>query len=249
MYIAYVDESGDPGHNVAITRYFTLSGIIIADSNWKSFLDRVKAFRKGLKRDFRLPLKADVRATDLWRSKGDFKRLKLSYADRTRIFRRTAEFLRFSQEVAILTVSIDKGSLQLPATVKVSEFTWRMFFQRYENWLVAKQEFGIVVNDEGHEKMTRMSSRKMRVYNPIPSHYGGYYQTPVVKIIEDPFSRHSQYSYFVQLADMSAYLARLRHDHTPSHAKWGIHRLYKRIKPRYMLEASRKDNYGFVIYP
>ena len=77
MYIAYVDESGDPGHNVAITRYFTLSGIIIADSNWKSFLDRVRAFRKGLKRDFRLPLKADVRATDLWRSKGDFKRLKI----------------------------------------------------------------------------------------------------------------------------------------------------------------------------
>ena len=108
---------------------------------------------------------------------------------------------------------------------------------------------GIVVNDEGHEKMTRMLSRKMRVYNPIPSHYGGYYQAPLVKIIEDPFSRHSQDYYFVQLADISAYLARLRHNHTSKQAKWGIHKFYKRIKPRYMLEASRKDNYGFVIYP
>ena len=72
MYIAYVDESGDPGHNLVITRYFTLSGIIIADSNWKTFLEKVKAFRKGLKRDFGLTLKADLRATDLWKNSGDF---------------------------------------------------------------------------------------------------------------------------------------------------------------------------------
>ncbi|MBA7618259.1 hypothetical protein ES703_25580 [subsurface metagenome] len=86
MYIAYVDESGDDGHNVAITRHFTLSGIILADSNWKIFLEKVKVFRQGLKRDFGLALKADLRATDLWRSGGDFRRLSLSYADRTRIF-------------------------------------------------------------------------------------------------------------------------------------------------------------------
>jgi len=249
MYIAYIDESGDDGHNVAITRHFTLSGIILADSNWKVFLDRIKAFRKGLKRDFGLTLKSDLRATDLWKNSGDFKKLNLNYADRARIFRRTAEFLRYSQEVFILTVSINKSSPQLPSTGKIGEIAWTMFLQRFENWLVTKQELGIVVNDEGHEKMTRMLSRKMRVYNPIPSHYGGYYQSPLVKIIEDPFSRHSQYSYLVQLADMSAYLARLRHDHTLWQAKWGIHKLYKRIKPRYILEASKKDNYGFVIYP
>ena len=38
MYIAYVDESGDPGRNTRVTKYFTLSGIIVADSNWKVFL-------------------------------------------------------------------------------------------------------------------------------------------------------------------------------------------------------------------
>lgn len=249
MYIAYVDESGDPGRNLTLTRYFTLSGIILADSNWKIFLEKVKAFRQGLKRDFGLLLRADLRATDLWNNSGDFRELNLSYADRTRIFRRTAEFLRSSQEVTILTVSINKGSPQLPSTVKIGEGAWTMFLQRYENWLLAKQDLGIIVNDEGYDKMLRLLSRRMRVYNPIPSHYGGYYYAPVVKIIEDPFSRHSQYSYFVQLADISAYLARLRHDHTPRQAWWGIHRLYKKIKPRYMLEASRKDNYGFVLYP
>lgn len=249
MYIAYVDESGDYGHNIAITRYYTLSGIILADSNWKIFLEKIRAFRQGIKRDFGLTLKSDLRATDLWNNSGDFRKLNLNYADRVRIFRRTAEFLRYSQEIAILIVSIDKGSPQLPSTSKIGEIAWTMFFQRYENWLLGKQELGIVVNDEGHDKMVRRLSRKMRVYNPIPSHYGGYYQAPVVKIIEDPFSRYSQYSYFVQLADMSAYLARLRHDHTTGHVKYGIHKLYKRIKPRYMLEASRKDNYGFVIYP
>jgi hypothetical protein len=229
MYIAYVDESGDSGHNVKVTRYFTLSGIIVADSNWRTLLDKVRVFRQGLKSDFR--------------------RLNLSYADRTIILRRTAEFLRNAQEVTILNVSINKSSPQLPSTGKIGEIAWTMFLQRFENWLRAKQELGIVVNDEGYEKMTRILSRKMRVYNPIPSHYGGYYQAPVANIVEDPFSRHSQFSYFIQLSDVSAYMARLRHDHTPRHVKFGIHKLYKRIKPRYMLEASRKDNYGFVIYP
>jgi len=52
MYIAYVDESGDPGYNLAITRYFTLSGIILADSNWKIFLEKVKAFVNTLVNTF-----------------------------------------------------------------------------------------------------------------------------------------------------------------------------------------------------
>ena len=136
--------------------------------------DRVKIFRRGLKRDFKITLKADLRATDLWRRKGDFKRLGLSYADRARIFRRTSEFLRYSQEVAILTVSINKGFPKLPSTGKISEIAWTMFLPRYENWLLAKQELGIVVNDEGHEKMARMLSRKMEVYNPIPSLFTGW---------------------------------------------------------------------------
>ena len=247
MFIAYVDESGDAGHNVAITSYFTLSGIILADSNWKIFLEKVKAFRQGLKRDFGLTSKADLRATDLWRSGGDFRELKLPYANQVEIFERTAELLRSSQEIVILNVSINKGSPNLPSTAKVSEIAWTMFLQRYENWLIKrKQELGIVINDEGYDKMLRLLSRKMRVYNPIPSHFGSYRNIPVVKIIEDPFPRHSQDSYFVQLADMSAYLARLRHDHTPSQAKAGLHKLYKRIKPRYMLEASKKIVMGLL---
>lgn len=249
MYIAYVDESGDPGRNMRLTSYFTLSGIIIADSNWRVFLDRIKVFRQGLRKDFGITLKSDLRATDLWRRKGDLKRLKLRYADQVEIFRRTAEFLRSSQEIVILNVSIDKGSPKLPATGRISEMAWTRFLQRYENWLSANQELGIVINDEGYDKIVRQLSRKMRVYNPIPSHFGGYRNVPVVKITEDPFSRHSKDSYLIQLADMSAYLARLRHDYSPSQGKAGLHWLYKGIKPRYMLEASKKDSHGFVIYP
>ena len=181
--------------------------------------------------------------------KGDLKRIKLRYANQSDIFKRTAEFLRFSQEIVILNVSIDKGSSKLPATGRISEIAWTRFFQRYENWLKRKKEWGIIVNDEGYDKIVRQLSRKMRVYNPIPSHFGGYYKAPFVKFIEDPFSKHSQDSYFIQLADMSAYFAPLRHDHSPSQVKAGLHILYKGIKPRYMLEASKKDKYGFVIYP
>lgn len=249
MYLAYVDESGDPGPNTIITRYFTLSALIVADSNWRIFLNKTKVFRQKLKNDFGIGLDAELHSTDLWTSGGDFRKLGLSYSTRAKIFRVTADFIRSAQEISILVVTIDKSSPNLQTSIKIGQFAWQLLLQRYENWLISQQDYGIVVNDEGHDKMLRLLIRKMRQYNPIPSHYGGYYQAPLMKLIEDPFERHSHHSYSIQLADICAYLARLRHDCTPKQASYKLNKLYKKMKPRYILVAAPSDNYGFKIYP
>jgi hypothetical protein len=157
--------------------------------------------------------------------------------------------MRGSQEINILVVSINKGASNLPTDIKIGQFAWQLLLQRFENWLISQQDYGIVVNDEGHDKMLRLLIRKMRQYNPIPSRYGGYYQAPLMKIIEAPFERHSQHSYSIQMADICAYLARLRHDCTQKHTAYKLNKLYKKMKPRYILAAAPSDNYGFKVYP
>ena len=60
MYLMYVDESGDTGLVDSPTRYFALSGIIVHESAWRQFLERLIAFRKTLRSVYGLPVRAEI---------------------------------------------------------------------------------------------------------------------------------------------------------------------------------------------
>lgn len=247
MYFIYGDESGDSGHNILVTRYITFVGIMIEDAAWKTCLNKIKQFRQHLKRSYNINLNVELHASAIWRNKETFKKLNFSMAIRRRIFRDIVLFIRNLQESTILIVSIDKSKQSL-LNVNLRELGWKYLLQRYENFLTSEGKFGLFISDKGFEEGQRRLLRKMRVYNPIPSRYGGYYRKEVTKILEDPNIRDSSYSYFVQLADIVAYISRLRDDPTSGHKKWGLHKFYKSLKPRILSQASSQDTYSFV-YP
>ncbi len=63
--------------------------------------------------------------------------------------------------------------------------------------------------DHTDDKKLTLLLRRMRRYNPIPSkiEYGpGLRNTVMTKIIEDPNFRDSGHSYFLQAADLAAFL-------------------------------------------
>lgn len=242
MYFLYADESGDGGHNISVTRYYTIAAILVDDTNWLPLLNKIKLFRKALQAKFAIPVRSELHGTELWKNKG---KTRLSMAGRRQVFRDIALAIRAFNEVEIVIISVDK-SLSKWTTVNLREYAWKLLFQRYENFLLDKEENGVVYID-GHEDrgLTRVL-RKMRIYNPIPSQYGhGYRRIEVKNILEDPSFRDSAESYLIQLADIVAYLARLRDNSTPGQRKWKLHKLYKTIQPRYNLKAGPKDKYGF----
>ena len=244
-YFLYVDESGDPGQNIDITTHFVLAGFLIEAGLWLSYLNKLKSFRKTLQRHYDLRLADELHARDIWVAGGDFRRLRLSYKQRRRLFTDIAFFVRASSEIKVIVVSIDKRQFQArPTNVKL--YAWKLLIQRLENFLLAGGAHGIVIADEGTEKLIRDQVRKMRLYNPIPSKLGEYRRQEIVRVLEDPFFRKSKESYFVQVADVISYLCRLRDNATARQKKWGLHKIYKIMKPRYLLEAGRRDSYGFV---
>ncbi len=244
-YFFYVDESGDSGHNTAVTTHFVVAGFFLREGSWAVYLDKIKHFRAALSAAYNFRMRDELHARDIWMARGDSKNRGDSYAQRYRMFRDVAFFLRQSSEISIIAVSVNKLQPRLSG-VNIREYAWKLLIQRFENYLLDKGTNGIVFADEGEDKLVRGQLRRMRAYNPIPSKFGGYYQQKIVRILEDPVFRESKHSYFIQLADMVAYFCRLRDNASKRQVKWRLHKMYRILKPRYLLEASRKDRYGFV---
>lgn len=71
---------------------------------------------------------------------------------------------------------------------------------------------GVVICDQGHDRLIRSVSRRLKVFNPIPSMMGGwgverepYKHVPLEHLVADPFSRDSRHDRFIQLADFVAF--------------------------------------------
>src|SRR5665809_14440 len=64
MYIMYVDESGDSGLSArSPTTHFALSGIVVHERDWRTFVDTLVQLRKALRAAYRLPVRAEIQAS------------------------------------------------------------------------------------------------------------------------------------------------------------------------------------------
>ena len=73
----YVDESGDTGLVNSPTRYFVLSGVVVHESEWRNFLQRIIALRKTLRVVYGLPMRTEIHASEFINGRvGDLPRHK-----------------------------------------------------------------------------------------------------------------------------------------------------------------------------
>jgi hypothetical protein len=116
-----------------------------------------------------------------------------------------------------------------------------------------RSDYGIVINDNTDGMKLQKLVRKMAVYNPIPhmvSIYGigsGYRSLPIRKIIEDPNSRDSKYSYLIQSCDVVAYF--LLQNFLPNNyiRTNGAHNYFARLRPVLNTPASTTHPLGIVV--
>ncbi len=103
-------------------------------------------------------------------------------------------------------------------------------------------------DDTDQVKLKRLVGR-MRRYNPIPNQVrfcGGYRDLPIDRVIEYPSFRDSAESYFVQVADLIAFL--LYQEIAPSAymRKTGGKNYFMRLGPILLTQASSSDPRGIV---
>lgn len=246
----YVDESGDTGLVNSPTKYFVLSGIVVHESEWRNFLQRIIALRKTLRSVYGLPIRSEIHASEFINGRvGELKRHQ-----RLAILRNTLDELAKIDRISITNVVVDKTNK--PQEYDVFNSAWGTLFQRFENTLLHgnfpggyHRGHGLVITDAtaGH-KLARLV-RRMAVYNPIPSdptRGTGSRNIPITRVIEDPFGKDSKDTLPVQMADVVAYFLAQRIAPNSFIRRQRAAHYFDRLKPVLNLHASRFDPLGIV---
>jgi hypothetical protein len=160
--------------------------------------------------------------------------------------------------ISFTNVVVDKRFRSPPYDVLIN--AWQCLFQRFENTMnygnfpgAYRSDYGIIITDNTDGMKLQKLVRKMAVYNPIPhmiSLYGigsGYRLLPIRKIIEDPNSRDSKYSYIIQGCDVVAYFLLQRFAPNNYIRKMGAQHYFDRLAPVLNTRASRTDPMGIVL--
>ncbi|MEX2411005.1 MAG: DUF3800 domain-containing protein [Candidatus Paceibacterota bacterium] len=247
MYFLYVDESGDPGSSGYSSPHYILSGLIISQQNWTTYLDRLKKFRKALKNTYGLNQRTEIHASELIRINKIKEYRKIYKTDRINILRDyVGQIPLIFDNAKIINVCLKKEDFD--ENKEVHLVAWRRLLQRYDTYLKkVADDKGIVVSDDQNSNDVMHLQRKMRIYNPTPSHYTiGTYNAPIDNILEDPFMRSSHHSYFIQTVDVVAHLLYRMEYPKGSLKKFGLEHQFKRLEPILLKEASKNDPFGIV---
>lgn len=209
MFFAYVDESGDTGKKGS--KSYALGCVLVEAKRWPDVFDQVLGFRRFLREKHRIPVRAELKANFLLSNGGPLRPLGLSEATRFGIYR---GFMRLLSKLDLqaFAVVIRKETLSFaPGTRDPRDLAWETIFQRFERFT---NKHGpeptplLLVHDEGDGPYVRKAARKARRFQSAGQKYGqGSLSVPVRHMVEDPVSRASHESYFVQLADLVAYAA------------------------------------------
>jgi len=213
MWLAYIDESGDSGWQG--TNTFALGCILIEASSWPGVFDDVLDFRRFLNVRFRVPVRGEIKVNHLLQNKGVFRKLKLSEQARFAIYR---SCMRLQPKIGskVFGIVIDKQEmLRRGRTENPRAVAWEYLIQRLKRFTTKGSTEVMVIHDEGYASEVRALARKWRRIGTAGSIFGlGSLSRPAQRVIDDPVSRKSHESYFLQFADLVAYAA-YRHCYPP----------------------------------
>jgi len=251
LYIMYVDESGDTGLNKSPTDFFTLTGIVVHESRWRDFLDAQVNFRKTMRAVYGLPMRAEIHSSDYIRSPpipGMQKHVRLA------ILRNMIDELAKLNYISITGVVIDKRNKQ--AGYDVFDFAWKALFQRFENTMKNgnlpgghRTDKGILIVDNTDGQKLQKLVRRMAAINYIPSFLnpGTTYNSPIIRIVEDPTNKDSKDSYFIQSCDACAFFLHQKFKPNSYVKKKSAQNYYNKLQPVLNAFASRSGPLGIVV--
>jgi hypothetical protein len=190
MHLVYVDESGDPGINNSPTASYILSGLKIPAEHWHDAQARLLSFRHRMRDHLGLKLSAEIHAAEFLGGAKTF--LGLEPRQRLRV---ALWLLRELGEVPGL-------SCHSVACLKQSQpEPMKACWQHLAADLTSSSSGPmLLVADMGEAEAIKQAISAFRSAHPSQA-----------LIIEDPFHRDSKHSYFLQAADLVAYLQRQRH--------------------------------------
>lgn len=253
MYLMYVDESGDCGLTNSPTRYFVLTGLVLHELRWQTYLSQLIDFRRRMRQRFGLSMRDEIHAAAMISKPGPLVHIKRH--NRLTIIRAFAEELATMTDMNLINVVADKQGKS--PDYDVFRMAWKSLIQRFENTISRRNfsgpansdERGTIFPDHTDDKKLTLLLREMRRYNPVPSLPGivpGYRNLTLNKVIEDPNFRESDHSYFIQAVDLAAFLLYQRLSPSAYMRKKSGHLYFEKLDPVLCKAATTKDPQGIV---
>ncbi len=237
MHIIYIDDSRDE-------KLCVFSALAVPADSWRAAFSMVRDFRRNLRLSDGIFVRTELHAWKFVSGRGRIADTVVTKG------RRCAIFVQALQLIASLP-GVRLFNAVFPAKEDEKAFEWML--NRFQRTLGTWDSRAILVCDEGKEGVYTRLARRMGVYNPIPSAYGQWDETglatkniPTDRILEDPFFKKSERSYFIQLVDFCGYALLRRENPLPSKTRYGLHRAFGNLSPILVREATRKDPEGIV---
>ncbi len=237
MHLIYVEDSAD--EQLAI-----FTALALPVEQWRTCFTQVREFRRDLKRAYSIYIYKELHAWKFVSGRGRIAPTYVSLQQRAQIFRTALETVVHLPGAQMLNACFPKGQ---------ANRAFERLLNRIERSLVAWDSHGILLCDEGKEADYTRMVRRMNVYNPIPSRYGGWQETgrpfrniPLQRIVEDPVFKKSNQSYLIQLVDFAAYSLLRRERPTARIQQLGLDSAFNILQPVLVTAATRKDPEGIL---
>lgn len=220
MYLAYVDESGDPGSQPGKgSPYFVLSALVVNASHWGELVRHLFRIRKTIKAEFNIGMRDEIHAGEFISRDPKLRRSDgkpISRWERLCVIRQVAEHIGKFEHVHIVNVVLDKRGFA--ETTPIFDMAWEQLLLAIESLFIGSGHDHpalplngkcVLFCDDTNGDQLRRVFRKACPVNPLPlpdytGELGDAY--PVSVVLEDPSLRDSRHSYLIQAADLVAYL-------------------------------------------
>jgi hypothetical protein len=237
VHLIYLDDSRDE-------RLCVFSALAVPSDEWREAFSAVRQFRRALKQTDGILVHAEFHAWKFVSGRGYLGPRVVAKGRRCQIFRDALAMVAGLPGVRL-------WNAVFPASDE--ERAFERLLNRINRTMEAWGSRAILICDEGKETVYTRLTRRMGVYNPIPSRYGTRTDTgavtkniPIARILEDPFFKRSDQSYFIQFVDFCAYALLRRERPVPSKTKYGIDQAFTALSPILVREATRRDPEGIL---
>ncbi len=236
MHLVYIDDSADEHLRI-------FSALAVPAEQWQRALTLVREFRRNLLRTDGIFVYKEFHAWKFISGRGRIASRVVPKGRRCCIFRDTLQLMASLPDTKLFNVV---------SRPKEDKRAFERLLNRINRTMQSWDSRAILICDEGKEVAYTRLVRRMRVYNPIPSRFGAWPEgamarnIPIDHIIEDPFFKKSQKSYFIQLADFAAYALLRREGLTPYTTKYAIHDAFNVLSEILALQASATDPEGII---
>ena len=205
MHLIYIDDSGDE-------ELCVFSALMIRADKWNACLEEVKKFRHDIQMSDGISVYTEFHAWKFVSGRGKIADGVVTKGRRCQIFKQTLQKVATLPEARLFNTVFP---------TKASVHAYEALLGSINQNLQRQDSHAILICDEGKET----------IYTKLVRHLQTLKNGSIDRILEDPFFKQSDQSYFIQLSDFCAYALLRQERPIESKTRYGLDQAFNLLEP------------------